>query len=610
MFIRKINKIDSKSGKTYTAYYLVESIRTDKGPRQKVMLYMGSEINLPETEHKLLAKRISEIIIDVKPLIPCPEAVEQLAQVYASQVIHRLSETIASSETSANPPPEEHFVTVDANTIEKSEPRSVGTEHLLLKMSQQLQLQDKLQKLGFSATEISIALGSIIARAARPRSELATYNWLCKQSGVGELLDFNFNKISHNRLYWISDKLLVHKDALEKHFEEVERKSHGYQTTLALYDLTNTYMEGQAKSNPKAQHGVSKEKRKDCPLVTLGLVMNEYGFLNRTSILPGNASEPKTLQEMIKNLTAHESLFKPTIILDAGISTEENLQWLRKNQYTYIVSARQNAPSIELEGELVSVGDLNGLVKAALVKDTTSSEERWLYCESEAKASVAAKMKQSFRKRFEDDLQKLANGLTKPRGRKKYIKVLERVGRLKEKHKQISGCYEIIVTPTEDGINATSVGWKIIDEKMSEKLKGTYFLRTNITKMDPKGLWQLYNVLRGVEDAFRFMKSSLGLRPVYHQKEYRVDGHLWITVIAYHLIQNCLYQLEKEGITQQWETIRTTMNSRMRVTMEAKTKEGKMLYHRSTTKAEGEQVDIYQALKLSPQILKSKKIIL
>ena len=265
-----------------------------------------------------------------------------------------------------------------------------------------------------------------------------------------------------------------------------------------------------------------------------------------------------------------------------GLPLIENLEWLRDEKYTYMVSARQDAPSIDIEGELVPVGDLNELVKAALLKSEDNSEEKWLYCESEAKAAVAAQMKQSFKKRFEEDLQKLANGITKPKGRKKYPKVLERVGRLKEKHKHISGCYEVNVKASEDGVNATSVDWAIIDEKMSEKLTGSYFLRTNLVGMGPKELWGLYNTLRGVEDAFRFMKSSLGLRPVYHQKEHRVDGHLWITVLAYHLIQNCLYQLGKQGINHHWKTIRKIMGGRIRVTTQAKTKEDK----HSTTEAQ------------------------
>ncbi len=369
-------------------------------------------------------------------------------------------------------------------------------------------------------------------------------------------------------------------------------------------------MEGQATSNPKASYGVSKEKRNDCPLVTMGLVMNEHGFLHRTSILPGNASEPKTLKKMIESLNAHQSLFKPTIILDAGIATNDNLTWLRENKYSYIVSARQGAPSLELENELVAVGDLHDHVKAALIKNEDDSEEKWLYCESEAKAAVASEMKKSFKTRFEEALTKLSEGLVKAKGRKKYTKVIERLGRLKEKHKRISGCYEITVTASDDGETATAIEWRVIDEKMSAKLTGRYFLRTNLVTTDVKELWQLYNILRGVEDAFRFMKSSLGLRPVYHQKEHRVDGHLWITIMAYHLIQHCLYQLKRQEICYEWKTIRKTMMSRVRVTMRAKTADDRTLHHRSTTKAEVDQIAIYRALGLSSSILRSKKTII
>jgi len=609
MYIKKTSKIDRKSGKEYFAYHLIESVRTEKGPRQHILLYMGSQIDLPDGEHKLLAQRIGEIISGEQFLFPYAGNLECLAQSYASQVIRRLS-CEDNPEQVENEDVESEFVSINVNTIEKSEPRSVGSEHLMLQMANQLELPKQLQALGLSKTDVSIALGSIIARAVFPDSERSTYNWLCNNSGLGELLDFDFKKSSLDKLYQISDKLLSHKETLESHLEAIECKFHGYKSTIALYDLTNTYMEGQAKSNPKASHGVSKEKRNDCPLVTMGLVMNEHGFLSRTSILPGNASEPKTLQEMIESLSTHQSLFKPTIILDAGIATNENLTWLREKGYTYVVSARQDAPSIDIEHELVSVGDLNNFVKAALIKSEDNSEEKWLYCESEAKAAVASEMKQSFRKRLEDELKKLADGLSKPNGRKQFTKVVERIGRLKEKHKRISGCYEVNAVSSEDGTTATAIEWKVIDQKMSEKLTGSYFLRTNLVKMEAKELWQLYNTLRGVEDAFRFMKSSLGLRPVYHQKEHRVDGHLWITIMAYHLIQNCLYQLGKHGLFHQWKTVRKILMSRVRVTIQAKTEEGKTLYHRSSTKAEGEQKEIYKALGISSQILKAHKTII
>ena len=477
-------------------------------------------------------------------------------------------------------------------------------------MADQLELPQQLEKLGLSEPEISMAMGSVIARAVNPSSERATHAWLRSESGLGELLDFDFKDMSLDKLYKISDKLFTNKSALESHLNQIEEKFHGYKPTIALYDLTNVYMEGQSNLNKKAKFGLSKEKRSDCKLITMGLVMNEHGFLERTSMLPGNASEPKTLQEMIERLSSFDNLFKPTILLDAGISSEENLAWLRKNGYAYVVSARQKAPDLELNGEMVSVGDANDLVKAALVKHPSGNEEQWLYCESEAKAAVASQMKQCFKTRFEDELKKMTDGILKPKGRKKYAKVMERVGRLKEKHKNISGCYEINVIASQDGKTATSIHWQALEEKLADKLKGSYFLRTNLLQVKAKELWQIYNTLRGVEDAFRFMKSSLGLRPIYHQKEHRVDGHLWITVMAYHLIQQCLYQLRKKEIHHSWETVRNIVRSRIRVTMSAKMQDGRTLHHRSTTKAEERQPEIYKALGMSARILQARKTIL
>lgn len=143
---------------------------------------------------------------------------------------------------------------------------------------------------------------------------------------------------------------------------------------------------------------------------------------------------------------------------------------------------------------------------------------------------------------------------------------------------------------------------------LESKLNGQYFLRTNLLGSSAEALWSLYNSIRTVEDAFRFMKSSLGMRPIYHQKEHRVDGHLWITILAYHLIRSCLYQLNQQGLYYHWPTIRNRMANRMRVTMCAKTQGGQTIYHRSTTKAEALQREIYQALGMNTQILRAKKV--
>ena len=403
MYIKKTKKTDSRTGKSYFAYSLIESTRTDKGPRQRVLLYLGTDLAIPEGELKMLAERIEELLSGYdKSAFSYSKEVERLAQYYTSQLVHRLSK---SEDLPKEQKLSTDFNTIDVASIEQLEPRTVGAEHLLLQMANQLELPKKLKQVGLSEKEIALSLGTIIARAVAPSSERATHPWLFKKSGLGELIDYNFQNTSLDNLYNISDVLLRNKDALEKHLEIKEAKFHGYQSTIILYDLTNTYMEGQAKGNPKAAHGFSKEKRFDCPLVTLGIAVNEHGFINRTQALPGNASEPKTLEGMINALDRSGDLLKPIVILDAGIASDDNLKWLRDRGYKYIVSAKQKAPSLELEGELISVGDLLNNVKAALIK-SDQGEEKWLYCESEAKAAVASQMKTRFKERYEEDLKK------------------------------------------------------------------------------------------------------------------------------------------------------------------------------------------------------------
>ena len=526
MFIRKTRITHPDTKKIYYNFQLIESVRTERGPRQRILLNLGADLELDKQESKLLANRIEEILTGINSFLSYPARIERLARKYASELLRHLSDQPKQEMKGEE---EEEYQTIDVHTIEQSEPRTVGVEHVLLHCATQLQIPKKLREMGFSEREASLALGTIIGRATFPASERATHAWLEESSGLGELIDFNFQKTSSDHLYQISDRLLDHKEELERHLEVFQQQVHGYQSTMILYDLTNTYMEGQAKGNPKAKHGRSKEKRTDSPLITLGLVINEYGFARRSSFFPGNISEPSTLEQIVKLLHDPEDLFKPTVILDAGIATEENLKWLRDHHYTYIVSARQKAPSLEIEGSMDEVGDLGKNVKAAFIQED-GIEEKWLYCESEAKLAVATQMRELFQKRFEEELKKANEGLGKPKGRKKYIKVLERIGRLREKHRHVSGCYEIHVEPSSDGLTALHITWKLQSAKLSERLNGYYFLRTNLIKLSPKELWNLYNTLRTVEDAFRFMKSSLGMRPVYHQKEHRVDGHLWITL--------------------------------------------------------------------------------
>src|SRR5665811_1242137 len=207
----------------------------------------------------------------------------------------------------------------------------------------QLHLDQKLTALGFSKIDSAAALGSIIGRIVSPGSELQTHDWLQSRTGLGELLDHDYGCTSLTRLYTISDTLLKYQPALEAFLAVQERTLFDLNRSIVLYDLTNTYFEGQCDQNPKAQFGRSKEKRSDCPLVTLGLVLDGNGFPLSSQVFPGNASEPATLALMLDGLQGKNPLpsEKPVIIMDAGIASADNIAWLSERGYLYLVVSRE-----------------------------------------------------------------------------------------------------------------------------------------------------------------------------------------------------------------------------------------------------------------------------
>jgi len=226
---------------------------------------------------------------------------------------------------------------VDVDSLALTQPRSVGVEHVALHAIGQLGLVEKLTALGVPVVGRACILGNLIARMAAPASELASWEWLQANSALGELLDVDFCALSHMRLYRASDALMHHRDTIEEHVFGAVTTLFAIQETVTLYDLTNTYFEGPAELNDKAQHGHSKEKRSDCPLVTLGLVLDGSGFVRRSKTFEGNINEGPTLQVMLTGLKAPPGAL---VIMDAGIATQANIDWLIEHKYRYLVVRR------------------------------------------------------------------------------------------------------------------------------------------------------------------------------------------------------------------------------------------------------------------------------
>jgi transposase len=479
-----------------------------------------------------------------------------------------------------------------------SRPRSVGAEHITLEVLQLLGIEAKLKELGFNGPQIAAAIGSIVGRCCQPGSELATHTWLQERSGLGELIDYDFNNLSLYGLYQVSDQLLKKKTAIEEHLYDREHSLFGLQETITLYDLTNTYFEGQSKGNAFAANGHSKEKRSDCPLVTLGLVLDSSGFPRRSHVYAGNVSEPTTLSEMLRDLEGgHDSTgLKPTVVMDAGIATEENIDWLKEHQYPYLVVSRKRHREFDEESSVVVKKDDECTARVQKVFDE-ETQETLLYshpCQREKKDQAIDDRVTS---RLEEALQKLADGLQKKRSLKKYDKVLVKIGRLRQKYSRASKQFTISVEKVDTSGNATKIIWqqKAI-ENTTDSYPGVYCLRTSHADWSESLLWDTYTMLTDLEAVFRSLKSELGLRPIHHQITDRVAGHLFITVLAYHLVHVIRFRLKQENIRNSWSSIRKILSNQSRVTVSMQCKSGSTVHVRKSTRPEPKQQEIYSAL--------------
>lgn len=596
MFIRRTQIKSRQHGEPYFTYRLVETERVNGKVKQHTLLNLGRHFAVAKVHWPDLTLRIEQLLSGQASLlsIELPEAeLEEKAQHIKALLLARRSTPEAATE----PTTATSIESVDIDSLELVRPRRVGIEQLALHAMAQVGLPDKLIALGFNRHQLAAAVGNIVARMALPASERATHRWLQQDSGLGELLGYDFESMKPDRLYQASDLLWKHKEALEAHLYERERSLFSFDETITLFDLTNTFFEGEAKGVDKAQRGRSKEKRSDCPLITLGLVLDGSGFPRRSQLFPGNVSEPQTLADMLGTLQCGQG---GTVVMDAGIASEANIGWLKDNGYRYLVVSRKRKRDFD-GGQAVTVKEAPGQ-KVRVERVVTDSGEVELYCHSEAREQKEQAMQDRFAERFEATLQGLHNGLTKKGATKRYTKVLERIGRLKEKYARAAQHYDITVTADETGPNASAIHWQRNEKAGSQATHpGVYCLRTNIRDWDEATLWNTYTMLTDLESVFRSLKSELGLRPNYHHKAERIDGHLFITLLAYHLVHVIRSELKVQGIHDSWQTLRRKMENQQRVTVSLRREDGRALHVRKATRAEPHQKAIYDALSVSAQ---------
>jgi len=601
MFIRRTKIGTSTADKAYYTFRLVASKRVGDKVRQQTLLNLGRNFSLPKEQWAQLCARIDDIISGQLSLQTPSGEIEQIAQHYAARLIANRAKQPEDNDKTTD------YKEVNVASLELVRPRSIGVEHVGLEAIKLLNLPKILKKAGFNKVQQDVAVASIIGRMAEPGSERVTWQWLTEQSGIAELMAVDFEAMSVMRLYRVSDLLVQHRQKIEDDLFSSISDLFSLTTTVTLYDLTNTFFEGTANDNDKAQRGHSKEKRSDCPLVTLGLVLDDSGFVRGSQMFEGNISESKTLKVMLDKLKAPRGAL---VIMDRGIiATQANIDWLVEHHYRYLVVSRERARSFNADQAVEISTATDHSIKIHKVINEAGSEAR-LHCYSDQQQAKEKAITKRFVDRFEAGLQKIADSLAKPHGTKKRDKVLERIGRLKEKSKGIGQHYQIDLSLDESGTTITGITWKqkpIDGTRLTHP--GIYCLRTNEIQWDEATLWKTYTMLTDLEAVFRSLKSELGLRPVFQHKEERTDGHLFITVLAYQAVQVIRRNLKNDGINDSWSSLRKILSGQQRITATFKQKDGRTLHIRKTTIAEPKLKKIYDALEISPSPRRTEKTI-
>lgn len=605
MYIRKAKKQRGKAGKVFHQYSLAQTYRADGKVKQRAILYLGADPLLENKDNRATVLRLLRAkIFGSGDLFEgegaegqAPKALRELADAFYEKYRIKYGDMPSKNDVSIPPAPEKaEYHSVDVKTLEVADVKTFGAEHLCRQVLDELKLADCFADMGMGRKQTDKALLGIAARAIFSSSEYKTSQILQDNSSLQECFGIG-QTITHKQLYGVADKLYANKEKIDGFLYERIRTLFDLDDKLVIFDISNTYFEGRKAGSEIARHGRSKEKRSDCPLVVFTGVINAEGFIRHSRIYEGNKADAATLGDMIADLKKYSPEgAKQTIVIDAGIASEENLESITKEGYEYVCVSRKRLKDYPVDPQGHAIAQLTDRDKNKVelrIFTPKGYDDTWMYVQSEAKRAKEGSMNEKLKMRFEQELEQIEGALHKKGGTKKANKVWERIGRAKEKHKRVSSRYTIDLTEV-NGL-ATALAWSVKPDKKSEdKTKGVYFIRTNIQGPSEERLWHIYNTIRDVEATFRCLKSDLNIRPVHHQKDERVEAHIYQTILAYQLVNTIRHMLKEKGIHHDWPNIVRIMNTHTIQTIELPT-DKKRIHLRKPSKPIKEVQQIYAA---------------
>ena len=566
MYLRKCYR--AKDGKRHAYWALVESYRTARGPRQRVVAYLG----VTDAAGRLGVKQAAG------------GAVDRQGGLFEEGV-------------------EPRWVEVDAARMRIERVRDFGGPWLGLQVAQELGLPEFLDRVMPRGREEApwplMSLVLVLGRLMDPSSELRLAEHIYEHTAMAELLGVPARKVNDDRLYRTLDALLPHKDALQRHLKQRLGELFDLKYDLLLYDVTSTYFEGQCQRNPQARRGYSRDHRPDCKQVCIALVVSRCGMPLEYEVFAGNRADVTTVEQVVGRIESLYGHADRVWVMDRGMVSRQNVQFLKEGDRRYILGTSKSELK-KYERELL---DRNwakvheGLeVKEAPLPD--GDEETFVLCRSVDRRQKEQAMHEKFMHRIETGLHAIQSSCQQRR--QDPMRIARRVGRLLGRNTRAEGAFEVDVHTEPDGRAVLSwrknpqwLDWSALSE-------GCYLLRTNIARggWTPQELWRAYIQLTQAESAFRIHKSDLQLRPIWHQKQERVEAHILVCFLSYVLWKTLMLMCQRAGLGDEPRKVLEELSRIKVVDVSAPTRSGPVLRQRLVSRPTEHQAILLHRLSL------------
>jgi len=583
-------------GKTYTNHVLVESVSTPKGPRHRTICSLGSLAPAPRQHWLALAHRLEAALSGQQSLLPEPE-IDALRQ--------RLG-----ARPPAGPHPE--GVSVIPDQVEVREAREAGSVYVGHQMWRRLQLDAILRQAGLNERTRLLTEVMTLNRLVAPASEHAMPDWV-RRTALADLLAADFRLLNDEALYRNLDRLHPQRALIEAELAAREQELFALPESIYLYDLTSTYFEGKALRNEKAKRGYSRDQRPDAKQVVVGLVLDGDGFPKAHEVFDGNRNDSTTVDDMLAALEKRVGK-KPgaTVTVDRGMAYDKNIEQIRGRGYHYLVAARPEE-RWEHEPEFAEEAGWEEIVRQPAptnpsqkktqiwVKRCLAGAEVHVLCLSEQRKEKDRAIREQQEKRLLADLERMARGLAKRKKKpRSEAEVNQSIGRLRERYSRVGRYYQIRFDAAPRALS-----WTANEElkRRAERLDGSYVLKTDRGDLTKEEIWRHYILLTRVESAFRAMKSPLMERPIFHHLTRRVETHIFLCLLAYHLLATIEKTFLDHGIHTSWASLRGQLATHQVITVVLPTSDGRQICIRKATTPEAEHQRIYQVLRISENLL-------